>query len=221
MIEAGDDVACTRRGRHRHERDEISRLVDIERDVRQAHDRRLDAMRTGCVEMGEIAVGAEAQRHAHGLGGQDRVRAELVARRHDDEAGRAPMGVDDLADISGRDQRHVAGQRQHRRAIAGQSPGGRRHRAGVAIACAIGPDIRAPPAGCRGCIGVQRDHGDAGQFVDRGEGLQHVIEHGERQLPARLGRQQPCQPLLGEGRLLDRYDCPNALLRCHPAPPLQ
>jgi hypothetical protein len=90
--------------------------------------------------MGQEAVGAEGKRHGAGRRADNRVRAALIARRHDDEgarvaAGGKAMGLEQPSDVVRLHERNVARDREHvvRRELSGRS----RDCAGVPLAGSI------------------------------------------------------------------------------------
>ena len=118
---------------------------------------------------------------------------------------------------AGVDQRDVAGDRQHGRALGGQAPGRRGDRAGVAVSRAVAPHARAQAQGDVGGRGVDGDDRDARQFGDRGNGLQHVLEHREGQLLTHVCGQKPGEALFRAGGVLHRHHRPDVATRVHRA----
>ena len=97
----------------------IVRMVDIQPDPRQLHDRRLDPKRARRRQMRQEAVVAKVQRHHQRRRAQHRIGPTFVMRGNDGERWRGATRRDHRVDLRCRDARDVAGHGQHRR---GPSP---------------------------------------------------------------------------------------------------
>jgi hypothetical protein len=149
--------------RHPQERNEIDGVVDIHRDARLSDDQRLDPAASRGIEMGVEAVVAETQRNGVRRRTNDRVRSELVVRRHDREGGGGPMRRQRSGDLGRRYQRNVAGHRHHAgSALADEQVRGGGDGAGMAFPRAFPDDAGAIAAGERCRDRIDRDDEDAG-----------------------------------------------------------
>ncbi len=74
-------------------------MVNIHPDPWLAHDERVDPTVARRIEMGVEAVFAEAQRNDIRRRTDDRVRSEIVMRRHDGEGRRGPVRREGRSDL--------------------------------------------------------------------------------------------------------------------------
>ena len=113
------------------------------------------------------------------------VRSEIVMRRHDGEGRRRADAPQASPRISADEARNVAGHGQHARpALADEQPRRRRHRAGMAVARALGDDARAVARGERCRDGIDRDDDDAGKLAAPRQRREHILEHRRRERAA-------------------------------------
>ena len=143
---------------------------------------RLDPAGSRRIEMRVEAVFAETQRNGVRRRTDDRVRSELVMRRHDGEGGGGPMRRQGRGDLGRRHSRNVAGHRHHAgSALADEQARGGGDGAGMAFPRAFRDDAGAVAAGERCRDRIDRDDKDAGKLLDRAHGVEHVLEHDRRE----------------------------------------
>jgi hypothetical protein len=139
---------------------------------------------------GSNAVFAETQRNGVRRRTDDRIRSEIVMRRHDGEGRRGPVRRKRCSDLGRRQSRNVAWHCHHPCvALAGKQARSRRDGAGMAFPRAFRNDARAVAAGERCRPRIDRDDKHAGKLTDRAHGVEHILEHGRCERATFLGAQ--------------------------------
>ena len=149
---------------------EIDGMVDIHPDPRMSDDQRLDPLASRRIKMGVEAVFAETQRNGIRRRTDDRVRSELVVRRHDGEGRGGAMRRQRSGDLGCRHSRNVAGQCHHAGlALADEQARGGGDGAGMAFARTVRDDAGAVAAGERCRDRIDGDDKHAGKLLDRAQ----------------------------------------------------